>query len=384
MQKPIIPLLLALFGLGAPLRVWAAPAAPSAPSVPGAPGAKDIETVYNLARVLHEKLHCSPVAPGAEASPANVAAAVEFGYLGSLYGFAVDHYPTDIKGDRISQLNTLVEGASRAYGQAYACDPSAANVLYLHRAITILQVHLQQLDASHPRAEEFRQRSAMLSSRLPEAKPCPICDEKPPPPPPPPDTGYRARYAGRVALGLGLGGGMSRLNANTALSHFTLRFTLGPRFTLGKRKRGILGTGLLYAFHSVRRVDGESPAKPSAIHQAGPYLELGFTPVPNFSLHGHGGFAITAGVVDFPESSTPTSFHSFNLGGGGALCTLRGTLCARVHGYRSITFQATKLKGYDITLHLDFFRLADLVLDRRARRAEQSTSQPTGSQSPSR
>jgi hypothetical protein len=193
-------------------------------------------------------------------------------------------------------------------------------------------------------------------------------------------TGYRARYAERVALGIGLGGGQMNVGgANSSiLDHFTLRFTLGPRFVLGPRKRHILGVGLQYALHAVLRVHefdgatankeaflaGTPPTRLSAIHQAGPYLEYGFAPHRNFSLHVHAAFHVNAGIIGF-RNVGDDSFHSFNLGGGGALCTLRTSLCARIHVHGAVTSDDSKLTGFDVTVGLDFFRLADLALARK-------------------
>ena len=367
--------LLAGAALVAPLHVYAAPAANQT--------GNDVGAVYRLAKAMEARLQCAPVEPGAAVPPENVATAVEFGHLASMYAFAAAHYPSDIKQGRDSQINALVDDASRAYGRAYDCNPTMESVLYLDRGVELLETRAGQMETSDPLTQEFARRAASFRDKRPDKHTCPLCPKSASAATDAPaeTTGYRARYAERITLGIGLGGGQMNLRgANSSiLDHFTLRLTLGPRFVLGPRKRHILGTGLQYALHAVLRVHefgdavvnekaflaGAPPTRTSAIHQAGPYLEYGFAPRPNFSLHAHVAFNVSAGIIGFPYAGDH-SFHSFNLGGGGALCTLRTALCARVHGQSSVTTDATRLSGFDVTVNLDFFRLADLVIARRA------------------
>ena len=80
---------------------------------------------------------------------------------------------------------------------------------------------------------------------------------------------------------------------------------------------------------------------------------------------------ITAGIVAVDPAEDFRSFHSVALGGGAAVCTLSTSLCARLQGHGSVTRDSTRMAGYDVTLHLDFFRLADLLLARSPRREGQ-------------
>lgn len=367
MHRPLQLMLVAGLALGAPTRAQAAPTTDAALTF------EDTASVLRLARTTKARLRCTPVEPGAAPTPENVATAAEYGSIASMYAFAATHYPPEAKGDRVSQINDLVDEASLAYQSAYDCNPGLHSALHLHRAIDLLLARAQQLTPADERAQQFSTRIAQLQAKLPGPPPCPTCPDCPncpTSPTPNPQSGYRGRYAERIGLGLGLGGGQTLLRgpSSATLDHFTLRLALGPRFVLGPRKRHILGTGLHYALHAILRVDSISPAHPSAIHQAGPYLEYAFAPLPKISLHANAGLQITAGVVALDPNfdGGRSSFHAFNLGGGAALCTLGTTLCARVQGHRSITRDSTGLAGYDVTLHLDFFRLADLLLDRRA------------------
>lgn len=352
--------LLAGAALVAPLHASAAPTASGQTTV------SDIGTVYNLAEATQKQLKCSPVAVDAPVPPENVATAIEYGNLGGMYAFAVAHFPATVKGDRDSQINTLVDAATRAYGQAYDCNPGPESALYLHRAIALLETHLERMDAANPLAQEFSQRATSFRGKLPGEHTCPICP-KSAPIFAAEDTSYRGRYAERIALGVGIGGGQLTLHGaqGNRLNHLTLRINLGPRFVLGKRGRHILSPGLSYALHVILTIDGKSPRGSAAFHQAGPSLEYGFAPHPHISLHAHVGFAVGAGVFSDPDTGR-FSFSAIAVGGGGGLCTLRTALCARVHGQTSVTEDSTSLTGVDATLNLDFFRLADLEIARRA------------------
>jgi hypothetical protein len=355
--------LLAGAALVAPLHASAAPAANQA--------SNDVGAVYRLAKAMEAKLQCAPAPPGAAVPPENVATAVEFGHLASMYAFAAAHYPSDIKQGRDSQINALVDDASRAYGRAFDCNPTTDSVLYLDHGIELLEDRAAQMDASDPLTQEFARRAASFRDKRPETTctrpPHPSCLKPVATDAPAETTGYRARYAERVALGFGLGGGQFSLHGDedNTLSHFTLRFTLGPRFVLGERKRHILGPGLSYALHTILTIDGATPKDSAALHQAGPVLEYGFAPRPNFSLHALVGFDVGAGIYTVPATGERFSFNAITVGGGGGLCTLHTALCARVRGQTSITVDSTSLTGFDVTVGLDFFRLADLALARK-------------------
>ena len=355
--------LLSGLGFGAPLDTGAAPAGDASLTI------EDTIAVLRLARTTNARLRCSPVEPGAPASAANISTPAEYGEIAGMYAYAATHYPPVTKGDRVSQINDLVDEAARAYQSAYECVPGMHSALHLHRAIHLLRTRVEELGPTDERAQQFAAQITKLQAALPTPPACPTCETCATcPPPPPPTAGYRSQYAERVALSIGLGGGQTFIGGpvSRTLGHFTLRFALGPRFVLGERERHIMGAGLHYALHAILQVDGAPPSRPSAIHQAGPYVEYGFIPHPQISFHANVGLAVTAGVValDPNDIEQPHSFQSINLGAGAAVCTLGASLCARLQGRGSVTQDSTKMAGYDVTLHLDFFRLTDLLLTR--------------------
>ncbi|MBZ5709316.1 hypothetical protein [Nannocystis pusilla] len=356
----------------------ASPARAAAPAL----GREDLAPVHKLANTMKGQLECNPVEPGVAPPAANVEAAAEYAHIAGMFAFAAQHYPADEKGDRVSQINALIDDASLAYERAYDCAPSLSNAFYLLRAIELLGsrvVHLVQvekLDESAPRVQELVARRDRLRDKLPSPPQCPVCIKcETCPKPPPPPSGYRGLYTGRLALSLGLGGGQARLGGERAgvIGHLTLRTAFGARFVLGKQERHLLTAGLHYALQAGLSYASDSlpaarPPRPSAIHQAGPYLEYAFAPHPHFSVHGHLSLSISAGVVWFEAAGglRNLGFSSLTPGGGGAICTLRGVLCARGHGYGSV-LQKNSLTGYDLTLAVDLFRVTDALLARRDR-----------------
>ena len=357
--------LLTGLAFGASLDTMAAPAGDASLTI------EDTTAVLRLARTTKARLRCSPVEPGAPASAENIATAAEYGEVASMYAFAATHYPPVMKGDRVSQINDLVDEAASAYQSAYECVPGMHSALHLHRAIQLLRTRVGELGATDERAQQFSAQITKLQAALPTPPACPTCETCPACPPPVPLAGdYGSQYAERVALGIGLGGGQTFF-AGSTLDHFTLRFALGPRFVLGQRERHILSAGLHYALQAILRVDGAPPSRRSAIHHAGPYVEYGFLPHPKISFHVNVGLPITAGIVAVDPAVDSRSFHSVALGGGAAVCTLSTSLCARLQGHGSVTRDSTRMAGYDVTLHLDFFRLADLLLARSPRREGQ-------------
>lgn len=352
----------------ASLVLAAPPRAHAAPPKEAPVTEEDLGPVFNSAKAMESGLHCTSVAPGASATPENIAAATSYGNIAGMYVFIADSYPP-VKVGRTGKINNLLDDAVLAYEHAYECNPGMATMLYLQRAIDLLSARIALLTPTDELAQAFTTRLARLQDNLarPSAPPpCRICDACP--------TcatttdGYRGRYAGRVALGIALGGGRTTLrDPPNKLVHFTLRIALGPRFVLGPRKRHILCTGLHLAIHQILKIDGDPPADHSAIYQAGPYLEYGFAPSPPISLHAHVDMSIGAGSITSKISMEDSfrGFRAYSLGGGAALCTLSTALCARVHGQNSVNPDAVVRRSYDITLSLDVFRLADFVLARR-------------------
>jgi hypothetical protein len=378
-MKPLLPTNFGVAVAFASLSL-ASPARAAAPAL----GREDLAPVHKLANTMKGQLECSPVEPGVAPPAANLEAAAEYAQIAGMFAFAAHHYPADEKGDRVSQINALIDDASLAYERAYDCAPGLANAFYLRRAIELLDaraaylVQVEKFGENTPRVQELVVRRDRLRAKLPSPPECPVCAtceicSEPAPPPPP--SGYGGLYRGRLALSLGLGGGQARLGgeATGSIGNLTLRTTFGARFVLGERERHSLTAGLHYALQAALSYASDSlpPARPprsSAIHQAGPYLEYGFAPHPHFSVHGHLAFSISAGVVWFqsPDGLRNLGFSALTPGGGGAICTLRGALCARGHGYGSVA-QKNPLTGYDLTLSVDLFRVADTIVQRAGR-----------------
>jgi hypothetical protein len=326
-------------------------------------GSADLAPVFNLANKLRETLRCEPVAPGADAPAEQRIAASEYAYIAGMYALAASRYPTDItRGDRDEQIDDLLLDAAAAYERAHDCAPDD-HVASLHRAVALLSARVDDLAArAHPDAERLRQRAEQLQHKLPPPPQCPHCPSAPPCPAcetPAPPRGYRGLHAGRLTLSVGLGGGAGFFSTNPggALGLFTSRFTFGPRFPLGPRKRHVLGAGVEYVLHVV--VADDTPAEtpgPTNIHQAGPYLSYALAPHPHFALQVRGSLRVTAGSVG------TKNFVDLNPGGGASACTLGMALCAGVSGFASST---GGMNGYSVTLDIDAFRIVDLALTRR-------------------
>lgn len=339
---------------------------------------EDLAAVRRLANARKSELSCSPVEPNAAPPADNVASAAEYARIAGMYAFVAMHYPSDAPGDRASQINDLIDDASRAYERAYDCVPGEANAFYLLRAIELIGnrvVHLIKVQGhaeDTPRVSELAARRDHLVARLPAAHQCPVClASERECPAPEVRTGYAGLHQGRLALEVAFGGGQAFLGGVSPgrLSHLTVRLHFGPRFVLGARHRHVLGAGVLYALHPVLRHDSETlpsgpPVRASALHQAGPYLEYAFAARRHFSLLAQAELDVTAGVVWFDRGaeSRPISFHAVGGGGGIGVCTLWSALCLRGRGYASV---GATLKGYDVTLGLDVFRLADKIVGRR-------------------
>ena len=335
----------------------------------------DLAPVHKLANAMKTQLQCSPVEPGSAPPPTNVSAAAEYAQIAGMYAFTAQHYPADQKGDRVSQINDLIDDAALAYERAYDCTPGRESAFYLLRAIELIGARAQQLvqgehrDAGDPHVTALFTRRDRLHAKLPPEPQCPVCLQCTPcPAPPPPPTGYRGLHAERLALSIGLGGGQAWLGKGVdgRLALLTLRTAFGPRFVLGPRKRHVLGAGIHYALQAVIRYSSDSiPVAPtprsSAIHQAGPYLDYAFAPHRNFLVQGHLALSLSAGIVWFDDDGKLRNYSisAVTPGGGGSLCTLRGVLCARIHAYGSVLEDTRPFTGYDVTLGLDIFRLID-------------------------
>lgn len=335
----------------------------------------DLAPVHKLANTMKARLQCTPVEPGSAPPATNVSAAAEYAQVAGMYAFTAQHYPADQRGDRVSQINDLIDDAALAYERAYDCAPGRESAFYLLRAIELIDARAQHLiqvehhDADNPHVQELFARRDRLRAKLPPEPQCPVCLQCTPcPTPPPPPTGYRGLHAERLALSIGLGGGQAWLGRGVdgRLALLTLRTAFGPRFVLGARKRHILGAGIHYALQAVIRYSSDSipvapTPHPSAIHQAGPYLDYTFAPHRDFSVQGHLVLSISAGIVWFDDAGTLRNYSisAVTPGGGVALCTLRGVLCARMHAYGSVLVDTRPFTGYDVTLGFDVFRLID-------------------------
>lgn len=356
----------------------AAPASVAAPPLTR----DDLAPVHKLASGVKEQIQCSPVEPGTAPPRDNIAAAADYAHIAGMYAFTAQHYPTDEKGDRVSQVNDLIDDAALAYERAYDCVPGSESAIYLMRAIELVGgrarhlVEVEKHAEDSPHVQDLLARRDRLRGKLPPEPQCPVCpqcDACPPVPPPP--AGYRGLYAGRLALSVGMGGGQAWLarGVDGQLDLFTFRVAFGPRFVLGARKRHTLSLGLHYALQAaLRYASGSVPLaatrRPSVIHQAGPYIEYTFAPHRYFAVQGHLALSIGAGIVRFAEVGAPREFAFYALtpGGGGALCTLSGVLCARVHAYGTVIARdARTLTGYDATLGVDVLRLVDKLVDDR-------------------
>lgn len=369
-MHPLHSLLLAV-----PLAYMAPAAAPSVPQ------AEEVQTVFRLANTAKKSLHCAPITAGDTPSPENNAVARDLANIAGMYAFAARNYPPGKDAERINQINSLYIAAAGAYRAAYACVPDEPSAFYLQTAIELLSeralhlVSVERQDAGADTVTPVTQQLRELREELPQASICPVCKKcKRCPSAPEPPHGYRGLYAGRVHLGVGLGGGRARIGGpdGGTLGVFTFRASLGPRFTLGAKQRHILTTGLDYAFHRPFSYNGPAASdveSPALWHQAGLFLDYGIAPHRNFALHFRATLHFVVGVVTFADTSRPSdAFHAVAPGAGGALCTLGSALCLRVHGYRGVSSDRPSLLGsYDFTLNLDLFRVADNIVAPRAR-----------------
>jgi hypothetical protein len=327
-------------------------------------GSADLAPVFNLANKLRETLRCEPVAPGADAPAEQRIAASEYAYIAGMYALAASRYPTDItRGDRDEQIDDLLLDAAAAYERAHDCAPDD-HVASLHRAVALLSARVDDLAArAHPDAERLRQRAEQLQHKLPPPPQCPHCPSAPPCPAcetPAPPRGYRGLHAGRLTLSVGLGGGAGFFSTNPggALGLFTSRFTFGPRFPLGARKRHVLGAGVEYVLHVV--VADDMPATDPGTHQHPSSRSLTWPTPSRRTLTSRCRSAARCGSP--PGRSGPKSFVDLNPGGGASACTLGMALCAGVSGFASST---GGMNGYSVTLDIDAFRIVDLALTRR-------------------